>query len=253
MRVLLAVMILYGVTAHAQDSTYAGLAGATVLQAGVMDVESGSGFARTETFEYLQRPDGGVTLLNTMTSDDGRYRVRARFDLTEEWESTEAWGRGIYDGSPVNSHMKRNGTQVDITVSGPATNLTNTAACDPDCFINMSPSVTAMFVMTRHHSLEVGAVQQFRWAGQDLDRVRTLDGGKADLKYEGEVRAAGKTVRYFTFIERLPLPNGTMFDLPFEMWTDQNHWPLGFRVGSGDQATVGFRQGWEDVKAQLVD
>ena len=253
MRGVLAALLLLSPSAFAQDSTYAGLAGATVLKAGVMQVESGSGFARTETFEYLKRPDGGVTLLNTMTSDDARYRVRARFDLTDEWQSTEAWGRGIYDGAPVNSHMKRNGDQVDITVSGPETDLTNTAVCDPDCFINMSPSVTAMFVMTRHHSMEVGAVQQFRWAGQDLDRVRTLDGGKADLKYEGEVTAAGKTVRYFTFIERLPLPDGTMFDLPFEMWTDLEHFPLGFRVGSGDRATVGFRQGWEDVKAQLLD
>jgi len=149
--------------------------------------------------------------------------------------------------------MVRSGSQVDIMVTGADTNITNTAVCEPDCFINMSPSAIAMFVMTRHHSLEVGSEEQFRWAGQDLDRVRTLDGGKADLKFEGEVTAAGKTIRHFTFIERLPLPNGRTFNLPFEMWTDLEHWPLGFKVGTGAQATIGFRQGWEDVKAQVVD
>ena len=250
---LITILFLMVSPSQAQDSTYAGLSGATVLDAGVMQVTSGSGFARTETFEYLQRPDGGVTLLNTMTSDDGRFRVRARFDHTADWQSIEAWGKGLYDGAAVDSHMERNGTQVDITVTGAETDITNTAVCEPDCFINMSPSATAMFLMTRHHSMEVGKVEQFRWAGQDLDRVRTLDGGKADLKYEGEVTAAGKTIRYFTFIERLPLPNGTMFDLPFQMWTDMDHWPLGFKVGSGERATVGFRKGWEDVRAQLLD
>lgn len=249
--------------------TYAGVAGAKVLDSGVMVVTGNPAFAREEGFEYIQRPDGGFTLLNTITSADGRFRGRARFDLDENWRSLTASGLGLYDGIPIESYMERVGHQVDIQVRSMSeedgVQLNPKAICDSNCFINMSPSAVAMFVMTRHYDFERGGVQTFQWAGQDLDQVRTLSGGKANLNYQGEqnvLRAAlpgvnndTVSIRHFTFVEELPLPGGGVFKLDFDLWTDTDHWPLGFRVRTPGtaSATVGFRKGWDDVRVQLIE
>lgn len=264
--VVIAVLSL-GAPVLAQDllpSTVAGESGATVLDSGVFVVTGNPMFAREESFEYLRRQDGGVTLLNTITATDGRFRVRARFDLDDQWRSLRASGVGLYDGVPVDIQMQRNGAQVDIQVHGEGVHLNPTAVCDPDCFINMSPSSLAMFVMTRHYNEAKGGSQMFRWAGQDLDRVRTLSGGKADLTYRGSKvyqrqvvpgdSPRQATVRHYTFVELLPMDDGGTFALDFDLWTDGDHRPLGFRVrtpGAGT-ATTGFRVGWEGVRAQVL-
>lgn len=261
--------IVSGSQAENLPSTYAGVAGATVLDSGTMVVTGTPAFSREEGFEYLQRSDGGFTLLNTITAADGRFRGRARFDLDAEWRSLSASGLGLYDGVPIESHMERVGPEVKIQVhsiaEGADVHLSPTAVCEPDCFINMSPSAVAMFVMTRHYDFERGGIQTFQWAGQDLDQVRTLSGGKANLNYQGEkdvLRAAlpgavneNLVVRHFTFVEELPLPNGGVFKLDFDLWTDTEHWPLGFRVRTPgtDSATIGFRKGWDDVRSQLAE
>lgn len=254
------------VQAQDQRPTFAGVKGAVVIDSGVMVVESTPDFAREESFEYLRRNDGGVTLLNTVNMTDGRFRVRARFDFDKDWNSLNATGRGLYDGVPVDSRMDRAGKIVEIQVTGEGVHLNPTAVCDPDCFINMSPTSLPMFVMTRHYNLAMGGPQLFRWTGQDLDRVRTLSGGTAELNYQGEQTLAravlpGKpprmvTVRHFTFVESLPLPDGGRFNLDFDLWTDTEHRPLGFRVktpGSTGSGTVGFRKAWADVRGQLVN
>lgn len=254
-------------TAVAQEArpTFAGVKGAIMIDSGVMVVESTPDFAREESFEYLRRPDGGVTLLNTVNMTDGRFRVRARFDLDKDWKSINATGRGLYDGIAVDSRMERAGKVVEIQVTGEGVNLNPTAVCDPDCFINMSPTSLPMFVMTRHYDLEKGGPQLFRWTGQDLDRVRTLSGGTAELTFQGErilARAVlpGKpsktvTIRHFTFVESLPLPDGGRFKLDFDLWTDTEHRPLGFRVRTPGSpgGTIGFRKAWADVRGQLVE
>lgn len=249
-------------------STYAGVAGAKVLDSGVMVVTGNPDFAREEAFEYVQRPDGGITLLNTISAGNGSFRVRARFDLDADWQSLSASGLGLYAGVPVVSYMERVGSQVEIQVhslnEGDGVHLTSEAVCDPDCFINMSPSSVAMFVMTRHYDLEKGGVQTFQWAGQDLDKVRTLSGGKANLVYQGEqavkraalpeAEAETVTLRHFTFVEELPMPNGGVFKLDFDLWTDLDHWPMGFQVRTPGTAgaTLGFRKGWDDVRGQVA-
>lgn len=246
-------------------STLAGRIGATVLDSGVMVVTGNPLFAREENFEYLRRQDGGVTLLNTITATDGRFRVRARFDLDDQWRSLRASGVGLYDGVPVEIQMQRRGKRVEIKVRGEGMILNPKADCDPDCFINMSPSSLAMFVMTRHYEEAKGGEQTFHWTGQDLDRVRTLSGGKADLTFQGSKVYSRQTlpgrpprqatVRHYTFVERLPSDNGGTFTLDFDLWTDGDHRPLGFRVRTPgtDSATVGFRKGWEGVRSQLLE
>jgi hypothetical protein len=246
--------------AHAADpSIYAGVAGAMLFDSGAM-VVTGGGFAREENFEYVRRPDGGVTLLNVITAADGHYRVNARFDYDSGWNAVTAHGTGLYDGAPVAIAMHKAGKEVAVDVRGDGVDLHPRAACDPDCFLNMSPSATAMFVMTRHYDFAVGGEQEFRWAGQDLDRVRTLSGGRARLTFRGAkpvVRATGQTLnmRHFTFIELLPGPDGSTVSLDFDLWTDDEHRPYGFRVrlpGGSPAGTVALRKGFEDVRAAIL-
>ncbi|WP_439532765.1 hypothetical protein [Polymorphobacter sp.] len=246
-------------------SVYAGLSGATLLDSGSMVVAAGGPSAREEAFEYLQRPDGGHVLLNTITAADGKYRVQARFDLDKDWRSENAYGIGLYDGKPVDVVMRLAGREVKISVRPRDAALGGlssdpVAVCDPDCFINMSPSITSMFVMTRHYDFARGGAQTFRWTGQDLDRVRTLSGGTATLSFKGEVAAtraggASMAVRHFTFVERMPDPKGGTYSLNFDMWTDTEHRPLGFKIvfnGGNPSGVVGWRKGYEDVRAVLI-
>lgn len=238
---------------------YAGVAGATLLDSGAMVVGGSSPFARTETFEYVRTPDGGYVLLNTITAAKGTYRVAVRFDLDAQWNSLRAEGVGLYGGKPVTITMVRNGKQVDISVKGEEKDLAPVATCDPDCFINMSPSATSMFVMTRHYDFKRGGEQVFRWTGQDLDRERTLSGGQAKLTYRGEIAAAhpdgtALKLRHFTFVELLPGPDGKIFPLDFDLWTDEEHRPFGFRVrqpGGTSSGTVALRQGYESLGDKL--
>ena len=99
-------------------STYAGVSGATILDSGVMEISGNPMFAREEAFEYLRRPDGGVTLLNTMTAANGAYRVRARYDLDTQWNSLRATGVGLYNGVTVDIRMERRDKTVQTTVRG---------------------------------------------------------------------------------------------------------------------------------------
>ena len=117
-----------------------------------------------------------------------------------------------------------------------------------------------MFVMTRHYDFAKGGAQTFRWTGQDLDRVRTLSGGTAalSLKGETEVSRVGGTVlkvRHFTFVETMPNPAGGTYSLDFDLWTDVEHRPLGFRIrfsGGNPSGVVGWRQGFEELRATLT-
>jgi hypothetical protein len=254
--------------AHAGDGpVYAGVSGATLLDSGTMRVDAAGPFGRVESFEYLTRPDGGHVLLNSITALGGGYRLQGRFDLDKAWRSESAQGIGLYEGTPVSVALNADGPQVKISVrpqgagkSGPK--IDSTAACDPDCFIDMAPSILPMFVMTRHYDFARGGAQTFRWAGQDLQQPRTLSGGIAALSLKAETQAAragggSLAVRHFTFVETMPLPGpkAGSFSLNFDLWTDTEHRPLGYRVflpGGDPAGLIGWRAGYEDIRAALV-
>jgi hypothetical protein len=249
--------VLLAGPSQAADSSYlAGLGGAKLRDAGVLSMDGGA-YARTEVFEYLDMPDGGHVLLNTITAANGQYRVQVRFDMDKDWRSVSAHGQGLYDGTPVTIHMAREGDTVAIRVTGDGIDLSPRAECAPDCFINMSPSATAMFMMTRFYDMAKGGAQPFLWAGQDLDRKRTLSGGISRLSFKAArpvKRLDGSTldILHFTFVEDLPDPRGGRYLLDFDLWVDTEHRPMGFRVTSKQFTVTGFRGGFEDVKATLT-
>jgi hypothetical protein len=241
----------------------AGLSGVAIVDTGTFVVTDAGPFDRHETFEVLRRRDGGYTLVNSITATNGAYRVQGRFDFDGAWNAQNAVGIGLYKERPVAIAMRRSGKRVDITVTpvdgtDPAPQRL-TSACDPSCFIDMSPAILPMFVMTRHYDLAKGGEQRFLWAGQDLDQGRTADGNVVQLRFAGQraVRRAGGAelqVRHFTFVESIPLPQGGAFKMNFDLWTDLEHAPLAFRAqspGGRPGGIFGIRRGHEDLRDAL--
>jgi hypothetical protein len=244
--------------------TLSGVKGVRMLDAGIFDVSGGASTARVETFEFLQRPDGGVTLLSATTMNDGSARVQARYDYDAAWKAVAAWGQGIYGDEPVQVDMRTTTGGVAIRVRGAKTALDKSVPCPAGCFMDMAPSGSPMFVMTRHYDRAKGGEQSFQWAAQDLPRPFTSpDNQRAALKLRRELpvkRADGSslTIRDYEMIERIPTPDGGLFVMEFDLWTDDAERPMGYRINKiGGKppaaAIVGFRLGYEDIRGQVVD
>jgi hypothetical protein len=249
--------------AMSQDLTVSGIKGVRLLDAGGFVVTGGPSTAREETFEFLQRNEGGFTLLSATTMADGSVRVQARYDYDADWRGVAAVGQGIYGDEPVRVEMKAVDAGVDIRVRGPRTSLDKTIVCPQGCFMDMAPSGSPMFVMTRQYDRSKRGVQSFQWAAQDLPRPFTSPNNqRADLRLRGEVpvrRLDGSIVviRDYEMVERIPTPDGGLFVMEFDLWTDADERPMGYRINSvGGKPPaapiLGFRRGYEDVRDQLV-
>lgn len=248
----------------AQDQvTLSGLKGVKLLDAGMFVVSGAPSAARTETFEFLQQRDGSITLLSATTMADGSVRVQARYDYDNGWRAVAAAGQGIYGEEPVAVDMKASPGRVAIRVRGATTSLDKSIPCPDGCFMDMAPSGSPMFVMTRHYDHAKRGFQSFQWAAQDLPRPFTSpDNQRADLRLRRELpvkRAHGSamTIRDYEMIERIPTPNGGMFVMEFDLWTDAADRPMGYRINSVGgkppaEPIVTFRTGFEDVRAQVI-
>jgi hypothetical protein len=254
-----AALTLPSVVGAADPSLYTAIAGAKVIDSGVFVVANGAG-AREETFEYVQRPDGGFTLLNSITAASGSYRVNGRFDYDAQWNATGAHGNGFYDGVPVAISLERNAREVAINVTGKGRPIRSSAPCLPSCLIDMAPSINPMFVMTRHYDFAAGGEQEFLWAAQDLTKQNSTRDDRVQIVFKEEAtvtRAGGEPMqlRHFYFLENIPQPAGQMFRLTFDLWTGHEHEPIAFRVrvpGSSAVGTVGLRKGFEELRAQIL-
>jgi len=128
----------------------------------------------------------------------------------------------------------------------------------------MGPSGSPMFVMTRRYDQARGGIQSFQWAAQDLTQAFTSpDNQRAALRLRREFpvkRTDGSTLvlRDYEMIERIPTPDGGVFVMEFDLWTDDLDRPMGYRINTagGKPSTsgvLGFRKGYEDVRAQIID
>jgi hypothetical protein len=244
--------------------TLSGVKGVQPLDAGVFVVSGLPSTARVETFEFLQRPGGGVTLLSATTMNDGSVRVQARYDYDADWKAVAGFGLGLYGDEPVRVEMRPSAGAVAIRVRGAKTTLDKTIRCPEGCFMDMAPSGSPMFVMTRHYDRAKGGEQSFQWAAQDLPRPFTSpDDQRAALRLRRELpvkRADGSslTIRDYEMIERIPTPNGGLFVMEFDLWTDAEERPMGYRINKiggkpPGAPIVAFRSGYEDVRAKVVD
>jgi hypothetical protein len=247
----------------AQDGvTFSGVKNVRLIDAGIFVVSGPPSAARTEAFEFLQRPDGGFTLVSATTMADGSVRVQARYDYDSGWKAVAAVGQGIYGDDPVRVDLQNVAGGVAIRVRGEKTTLDKTVPCPQGCFMDMAPSGSPMFVMTRHYDRAKGGEQSFQWAAQDLPRALTSpDNQQASINLRREVpakRADGSTllIREYQQIERIPTPGG-LFIMEFDIWTDAAERPMGYRInkvgGRPPAAPIfTFRSGYDDVRDQVV-
>lgn len=249
--------------ANADDLTLSGVKDVKLIDAGHFDVSGIPPFARQEVFEFLKRPDGGYTLLSATTMTNGAMRVEARYDYDADWNAVKAVGQGIYGDEPVRVTLQADTGAVNIQVRGEETEVDKTVPCPEGCSMDLAPSGSPMFVMTRRYDREKGGMQSFQWAAQDLQQnVSSPDNQRAALRLRGEIpvtRVDGTkiTILDYEMIERIPMPNGGMFVMEFDLWTDDENRPMGYRINKtgGKPSTsgiLGFRKGYEDVRDQLA-
>jgi hypothetical protein len=247
----------------ADGLTLSGIRDVELLDSGSFVVSGLPPFAREETFEFLRRPDGGFTLLSATTMTSGTYRVQARYDYDSDWNAVKAVGQGIYENEPVRVDMQAKSGEVEIRVRGEQTSIDAAIPCPSGCFMDMAPSGSPMFVMTRHYDHSRGGPQSFQWAAQDLPRPFTSPANqRAELRLRRAIpveRADGSTItiRDYEMIERIPTPDGGVYVLEFDLWTDDVDRPMGYRINraGGKPSTsgiVGFRKGYEDVRDQIT-
>jgi hypothetical protein len=263
-RALVVTLMAFPLSLTAQEVvTLSGAKDVKLLDAGIFVVSGAPSAARTETFEFLQQRDGGVILLSATTMADGSFRVQARYDYDRAWQAVAAAGQGIYGDEPVAVDMKASPGRVAIRVRGAKTTLDKSVPCPDGCFMDMAPSGSPMFVMTRRYDQAKGGLQSFQWAAQDLPRPFTSpDNQRAELRLRRELpvkRADGSvlTIRDYEMIERIPMPNGGMFVMEFDLWTDTAERPMGYRInsvaGKPPAAPIAtFRLGFEDVGSQVM-
>ena len=259
----LCAAILTSTVAAADGLTLSGVKGVKLLDAGSFVVSGIPLYAREETFEFLQRPDGGITLLSATTMTDGAVRVRARYDYDANWNAVTGMGQGIYKDEPVRVELQARQDSVSIRVRGDETSIDKTIPCPDGCFIDMAPSGSPMFVMTRRYDQAKGGTQSFQWAAQDLTQPLTSpDNQRAALRLRREIpveRADGSTVviRDYEMVERIPTPDGKVFVMEFDLWTDDTGRPMGYRINTvggrpSTSGVFGFRKGYEDVREEIA-
>jgi hypothetical protein len=247
----------------AERVTLSGVRGVKLIDAGRFSVSGSPTAARDETFEFLQRPDGGYTLLSATTMRDGQYRVQARYDYDAKWNAVAAAGEGIYGDEPVRVEMSTVAGGVAIRVRGEKTSIDRTIPCPKGCFMDMAPSGSPMFVMMRHYDRARRGEQSFQWAAQDLPKPQTSpDNQQASIDLRREIAVARPDgsrlmVREYRQIERIPTPAG-LFVMEFDLWTDDADRPIAYRINTVQGKPpavpiVAIRDGYEDVRAQVVD
>ncbi len=258
-----ALVMMAPMLAAQETVTLAGVEGVRLLDAGIFDVSGGPTTARTEIFEFLRRSDGGVTLLSATTMADGSVRVQARYDYDARWNAVSGIGQGLYGDEPVRVEMRAKPGAVEIRVRGERTSVDATIDCPDGCFMDMAPSGSPMFVMTRHYDHKRGGMQSFQWAAQDLPRPFTSPNDqRAALNLRRELPVARRhggtlRIREYEMVERIPTPNGGIFVMEFDLWTDEAERPLGYRINMIDGKPpavpiVGFRRGYEDVRVRVA-
>ena len=208
------------------------------------------------------RPDGGYTLLSATTMSNGSYRVQARYDYDAQWKPVAAYGQGIYGDEPVQVALRNVAGGVAIRVRGAKTAIDKTIPCPKGCYMDMAPSGSPMFIMTRHYDRAKGGEQAFQWAAQDLYQpLSSPDDQQASINLRRELpvrRADGSTIsiREYRQLERIPTPNG-LFTLEFDVWTDDAERPIAYRINKVQDKPpvapiVAIRRGYEDLRAEVV-
>lgn len=240
----------YGLEATVERSSLFSLnAGDVIEDAGTITVISKAS-SRTEAFETIRHQDGTRTITSVMTDSDGAYRVEGRWSYDDTGLTSLAQGRGSYNGVPVEVEIATDPPTATLSVKVGGQERTVTTPCSEDCFIDLSPSVMAMFAITRQFTANSQDTKSFQWIGQALHRDVTLtEGGRSDVRLHGTHTLHGLTVLQFLFYETLPgAENAEAVEAAFNLYVDATYRPLAFATSRG---TIATRSGFETVIQSL--
>ncbi|MEQ9110669.1 MAG: hypothetical protein RIF37_01150 [Rhodospirillaceae bacterium] len=206
----------------------------------------GRGLTRTEVFETVRHPDGGWTTTSIITDAKRPYRVEGRWTYDADGRSTAARGTGAYDGVPVEVAIALDRPSAVITVDVGDEQRTIDATCGATCFVDLSPSVMAMFALTRQFKKDATDQRAYQWIGQALHAdFSLLEGGGSDVHVHGVHAYEDLEVLQFVFEESLPGgETSETIRASFNLYVDADYRPLAF-ISSG--GTVGHRAGYEFI------
>lgn len=205
---------------------------------------------RTEAFETVRHEDGTRTTTSVITDRGGAFRVEGRWSYDADGRSTGAKGIGSHGGAPVDVEIAAHRPTATISINSRNGKRTITAPCGTSCFIDLSPSVMAMFSITRQFEADSIDARSYQWIGQALHRDMTLtQGGGSKVRLHAVKTLDGLTVLQFMFFETLPgAESSASSEAAFNLYVDADHRPLAFVANRG---TMGLRAGYENIP-QLI-
>jgi hypothetical protein len=233
-----------------------------LVDEGLFVVSGRPGMGRAEEFSVYKRPDGGYTLLSTITADDDSYIASGSWSYDAQWRSLSARGQSNVKGTTRTVEIKRENSPEGPIVrmirrttpqDGALKHETFTAACDMDCLIDMTPAAMTMSVMTRRFDKAKGGEQSFRWVGASLTDDQVLLDGGAALWFVRMQQANGAEIAHWRFREDLPgLKPGERVQMNMHLWTDAQDRMRKFGVGRGEKpSTIGIRESDEKISEQM--
>jgi len=250
----------FGLTALAQDAPDPGKE--SLVDEGVLVVSGRPGFARAEEFAIFKRPDGGYTVLSTVTADDDSYVASGTWSYDANWRALSATGQSDVKGVKRKIEVKR-----ETTAEGPIVRITRrttpkdganerletfTAACDMNCLIDMTPAALPMSVMPRRFDVAKGGEQVFKWVGVSYTDDQVLLDGTATLWLNRMQKAGGRDISHWRFREDLPGPDGQTYQMNSHLWTDAERKLVKFGIGRNPKpSTIGIRESDENVSDQM--
>lgn len=257
-RIILSLGFLIAISAQAQDAPDPGKE--SLMDEGVFVI--GGRTARAEEFSIFKRPDGGYTLLSTITADDDSYTAIGTWNYDAQWRGLSANGKSTVKGVNRKIDVKR-----ETSPEGPIVRMTRrttpadganerletfTAQCDMDCLIDMSPGAMPMAVLPRRFDTAKGGEQAFMWVGVSLTDDQVLLGGTTTLWLNRLQKVDGDAVSHWRFREDLPGPNGQTIQMSTHLWTDTKGNLRKFGVGRTPKpSTIGIRETDEKRSDQM--
>lgn len=224
-----------------------------IEDAGVITITSGNS-ARTESFESVRHSDGTRTITSVITSypadrptgPDHEYRVEGRWVYDVNGVTTNAYGLGVYSSLLAEVEITARRPRAAISVSVGDQDRTVSVPCGQDCLIDLSPSVMAMFTVTRQFDVDSKESKSFNWIGQALNVDRALtEGGGSTVRLHALHPFGDLKVLQFLFFETLPGDDyAAPLEAAFNLYVDADHRPLAFATSRG---TTAVRSGYENV------
>jgi hypothetical protein len=257
----LAILMVFSAThAFAQEAPNPGKE--SLVDEGVLVVSGRPGYSRAEDFSIYKRPDGGYTVLSTITADDDSYVASGTWNFDAQWRAVSAIGQSDAKGLKRKIEVKR-----ESSAEGPIVRIKRqtvpkdgdnirieefTASCDMDCLIDMTPAALPMAVMPRRYDMAKGGEQTFKWVGVSMTDDAVLTDGAATLWLNRMQEANGQQITHWRFREDLPAPGGQRMQMNMHLWTDAKLTLRKFGVGRSEKpTTIGIRETDEPFSAAM--